>query len=153
MTVSLDWLEKIAAALNLSIANLLPGSRDLNGIEVLGNMGSDCRVVQAHDGASDGVLSIVVSDHHAVAVKLVAPLGPFDVGTMLVGRRIDAPNFEGASGRNCLIKTRSHNVILRKISVEGTTLIASMPFDQKPDTHSDFDMDWIAPVFMAVRYI
>jgi DNA-binding XRE family transcriptional regulator len=153
MTVSLDWLEKIAAALNLSIASLLPGSRDLNGIEILGSIGSDCQVVAGQAGGSDGVLSLVVPAQLAVAVKLVAALGAFEVGTMLVGRRIDAPNFEGAHGRNCLIKTRSNNTILRKIAVEGKKIITSMPFDMRPGVQSDVDVDWIAPVFMAVRYV
>lgn len=153
MTVSLDWLEKIAAALNLNVANLLPGPRDVTGIEILGNLGTDCRVVNGHGAADAAALAIVAPDQNAVAVKLTVALGPFDEGTMLIGRRLDAPTLEDANGRTCLLKTRSNNLILRKIALDGKRIIASMPFDLKPGVQSEVDLEWIAPVYMAVRYV
>ena len=152
MTVSLDWLEKIAAAFELNVAALLPGTPLATAPENLGSVGPDFEVTANGASAIVGQLTIAVPGQDTVMLQLTQSVGPFASGTTLIGRRLGAEHHKDAHGRTCVVKLRTQGVFLRRIAVEGPRLFASHPFENR-GSMQPIDADWLAPLMLAVRPI
>lgn len=151
MTVSVDWLLRIADALELSAADLLEGPHQRRMLHYLGDVETDGSVTLS-DGRLDTPLSVHVPCDEPVAVKVKAALGPFGDGTILVAEKLDQNDHGRADGRDCLVALRCGSLLFRRIVVNGDGTKAFVPYTDRAAVDRDLEIDWIAPVVMSVRY-
>ncbi|HRK18867.1 MAG TPA: helix-turn-helix transcriptional regulator [Hyphomicrobiaceae bacterium] len=150
MTISLVWLEKISHALDLSISDLLAGDSSQR-IEVVGMLGADGRVLPTPNGASDGHVVLGVSGIEPVAVRVHAPFGRHEAGTVLFGAKLSGDSVGQAHGRDCIVATRDGAILVRHAAVDGKRLRLSGPQGHATET-ATVDVVWVAPITMSVRY-
>jgi len=150
MTVSTDWLERIANALNIEPADLIarPGGRQ---IPVLGRVMQNGRVL-ASEGKQVNVLHLHVPADDPVAAQLDVRVGQYDAGTIMVANRLKEADYANAHGADCLVELTDGQVLFKRVirsNGNGWTLV---PHDAGADVIYDADVDWIAPVVMSLRY-
>lgn len=151
MTVSIDWLLRIADALELSAADLLEAPHQRRMLQYIGDVEHDGSVTPATVPLGTPLVVHVPCDE-PVAVKVKATLGPFGDGTILVAEKLDDDSHGRADGRDCLVALRSGSVIFRRIVVNGDGTKAFVPYIDRAAVDRDLDIEWIAPVIMSVRY-
>jgi transcriptional regulator with XRE-family HTH domain len=147
LTMSLDWLTRIANALGLQPSDLLPAR-----VRYLGDLTADGTILSLPDADPVPLLAIEVPGSDPMAVKLVERLGPYDSGTILVADKIDRIEEGKADGRDCLVGTASGQLLFRRLVVGGDGIAAYVPYDQAQPVDRHIVINWIAPVVMAVRY-
>jgi len=150
MTVSTDWLEKIANALNIEPADLIarPGGRE---IPVLGRVMQNGRVLTG-EGKQVNVLHLHVPADDPVAAQLDVRVGLYDAGTILVANRLKEADYPSAHGADCLVGLEDGQILFQRVirsNGKGWTLI---PHDPGAEVSYDADVGWIAPVVMSLKY-
>jgi transcriptional regulator with XRE-family HTH domain len=152
MTVSLDWLLRIAAALDLTAADLLDGNNGRR-IQFLGMLGVDDSVMSSSpDGCCDRI-TIELPQGAPVAVKLSERMGDFEPGTILVAERIEKDDWRKSDGLDCLVSDSQGRVALRRIvyDTKGKVTLVQMSNDGAVERNPQ--ISWIAPLKAAVRYL
>ncbi len=150
MTVSTDWLEKIAAALNIEPADLIarPGGRE---IPVIGRVMNEGRV-RAGEGKQVNTLHLHVPADDPVAAQLDVRVGFYEVGTILVANRLPEPDYEKAHSADCLVALKSGEILFRRLirgEKGGWTLV---PHDSGAEITYYARIEWLAPIVMILRY-
>ncbi len=150
MTVSTDWLEKIANALSIEPADLIarPGGRE---IPVIGRVMQDGRVLTS-EGKQVNVLHLHVPADDPVAAQLDVRVGLYDRGTILVANRLKTADHASAHGADCLVQLTDGQVLFQRLirsSGGGWTLV---PHDAGAEVTYDADISWIAPVVLSLKY-
>jgi transcriptional regulator with XRE-family HTH domain len=150
MTVSTDWLEKIANALNIEPADLIarPGGRE---IPVIGRVMQHGRVLTG-EGKQINVLHLHVPADDPVAAQLDVRVGLYDAGTILVANRLKEADRESAHGADCLVELKDGQVRFTRVIRSddgGWTLV---PHDAGSEIIYNAETSWIAPVVMSLRY-
>ncbi len=150
MTVSTDWLEKIANALNIEPADLIarPGGRE---IPVIGRVMQNGRVLTS-EGKQVNVLHLHVPADDPVAVQLDDRVGLYDAGTILVANRLKQTDYNYAHGADCLIELKDGQVRFTRVirsNGDGWTLV---PHDPGAEIVYNAEVAWIAPVVMSLKY-
>lgn len=151
MTVSVDWLLRIADALELSAADLLAAPHQRRILRYLGDVEGDGSVTLGEQ-TLDAPLAVHVPCDEPVAVKVKSSFGPFHDGTILVAEKLEAADHGRADGRDCLVALRGGSLIFRRIVMNGDGTKAFVPYTDRAAIDRDLDIDWIAPVIMSVRY-
>jgi transcriptional regulator with XRE-family HTH domain len=150
MTVSVDWLERIGAALNLPAASLLEGNAGIP-VRFVGELGSD-GAVKAQSAATDPIIvSVPAEDPMAIRVK--SRLGPHESGTILVVSRLDKSERTKADGRDCLVELADGSLLFRRIVLGKGGPAAFVPYDDRRGVERNLDIVWFAPVVMSIRYL
>jgi DNA-binding Xre family transcriptional regulator len=86
MTVSTDWLEKIARALLIEPADLI-GSRSNREIQMIGRIGEYGRVnAVKHDQGA--IIHLEVPADNPVAARIDLAVGPYEAGTILIAKQV-----------------------------------------------------------------
>jgi transcriptional regulator with XRE-family HTH domain len=150
MTVSMDWLQKIARALTVEPVDLV-GVRDGREIPLLGRADEHGRIVPREQEAGTSVHLDVAADD-PVAVRIDAPIGGFEPGTVLIGNRFRPEDLDNAHGMNCLVAVADGPVLLRRLvrgRSSGWTLI---PHENGGEVQYDRAIAWAARILMAIRY-
>ncbi len=150
MTVSVDWLLRIAEALDLSPADLLEGDHQRRVLRYLGDVDTAGVVVAKGEAPPNIAVHLPCADPVAVTVKV--QLGPFLEGTILVADKLETKDHTTADGRDCLVSLKSGSIVFRRIVVNGDGTKAFVPYADRAVVERNLDIDWIAPVVMAVRY-
>jgi len=151
MTVSVDWLLRIAEALDLSPADLLDVEHQRRVLRYLGDVDPTGTVTSTNGGTEPNiVIELPCSDPVAVTVK--TQLGPFPEGTILVADRLETKDHTTADGRDCLISLASGSLLFRRIVVNGDGTKAFVPYADRAVVERNLDIDWIAPVVLSLRY-
>ena len=152
MTVSLDWLERIAGVFGLPAAALLV-SDGTPGVAIVGELDAGGDVVPAKKAGAALTLSLVVPAPHPLAVRVAAPFGAFEPGTYLVAGKIEIEPDTSIDPSDCVIGFTGGRMLVRRLSVtEGE--IAMQPLEVRGFSDgSTPEIEWIAPVLMAVRYL
>ncbi len=150
MTVSTDWLEKIATALNIEPADLIarPGGRE---IPVLGRVMQNGRVLTG-EGKQVNVLHMHVPADDPVAAQLDVRVGLYDAGTILVANRLKQADYASAHGTDCLVELADGHIMFQRVirsNGKGWTLV---PHDPNGEVIYDANVTWIAPVVMSLKY-
>lgn len=151
MTVSVDWLLRIADALDLSAADLLEAPHQRRVLQYLGDVERDGSVTPA-TAPLHAPLVVHVPCEEPVAVLVKAALGPFGDGTILVAQKLGEDAHERADGRDCLVALRSGTLIFRRIVMNGDGTKAFVPYADRAAVDRNLDIEWIAPVVMSVHY-
>jgi len=150
MTVSTDWLGKIATALNIEPADLIarPGGRE---IPVIGRVMNEGRV-RAGEGKQVNTLHLHVPADDPVAAQLDVRVGLYDIGTILVANRLTKADHEKAHGQDCLVALESGDILFRRLirgPKNGWTLV---PHDPGAEVLYNPRIEWLAPIVMSLRY-
>ena len=153
MSVSVDWLQRIAPALGVAPPILLDGHNMERSARFLGNLDVDCIVRPGAKQNPTQSIPISVPGKDPVAVRLTSRLGPYDCGTLLVADRLDDDAFASADGRDCLVEISDGTILFRRIVYGRDGLTALVPYETARAIDRDLSIDWIAPIVMSVRYL
>lgn len=150
MTVSTDWLERIAAALEVRVVDLLDDA-GRRRIPMLGATIHGDRIVPADDAEE---FSLDIPSDDPVAIRVRSKTGPYEAGSLLVGNRYAPGNFANALGRDAIVALTEDSHVLRRVasgSVSEGFLLVSL--NSGGETVHVRDIAWIAPIVMAVTYL
>jgi DNA-binding Xre family transcriptional regulator len=150
MTVSTDWLEKIARALLVEPADLL-GTRSSREIQLIGRIGEHGRINRVQQEQAS-IIHMDVPADNPVAVRLDATVGHFDAGTVLSANRFRDEDLDNAHGVDCLVAVADGPVLLRRMirgRDHGWTLV---PHDSGAEVQYDQTIDWAARIIMSIKY-
>jgi transcriptional regulator with XRE-family HTH domain len=150
MTVSTDWLEKIAHALNIEPADLIarPGGRE---IPVIGRVMENGRI-HASEGKQVNNLHMYVPADDPVAAQLDERVGLYEAGTILVANRLREADYANAHSADCLVQLDEKHILFRRVirgQGDGWTLVPHQPGSE---VIYDTKVSWLAPVVMILRY-
>lgn len=150
MTVSLDWLERIADAFGVPVTELLVDSRSQK-ISLLGEIDATGELRPSPGATSGYDLSLAIPAEFPVAARVSSDLGGFVAGTLLIGGKIAIDATTRLAQRDCLVALNSGRMMLCKVTIDdrGVELHGSNCFSDDADAN----VDWVAPVVMAVRYL
>lgn len=165
MTVSLDWLTRIADAFGVPAAALIVTEKT-ESVPVIGEVDSVGDIKRYDPAAPLATLSLVVAAPSPIAVRVAKHVSSFEVGTLLIGNKIDFDPDYLTEAQECLVALKTGRIVLRRVTTGagGTTLelpeTASGAFSLRESGSPRFgqphegpyDIDWIAPILMAVRY-
>jgi DNA-binding Xre family transcriptional regulator len=172
MSVSVDWLERIAIALDLTPAELLaPAARaqrprvPLAGHVVTGGTihasHATPAVALAAGGFADGVdtsppgvshVTIPAPTEHCIAIHVSAPTGHYAEGTLLIAMRQEG-NVAIKQDCDCIIGLVSGELALHHVTVTANGKMTFTAYDPGAGTIVQSRIAWIAPVYMTVREI
>ncbi|NND50431.1 MAG: helix-turn-helix transcriptional regulator [Rhizobiales bacterium] len=151
MTVSTDWLDRISTALGVRPVDLLE-DREEHTMPLLGNIARHGRIVADRSGTSEFELDLPATS--AVAANMSTAIGPYAVGSVLIGDRQYGSNMANAIGRDCLVGLEDGSHLLRRLVAgfdpESYTLV---PLSQGEDVIYDARLVWAAPIVMVVNYL
>lgn len=151
MTVSTDWLERIAAALEVRPIELLADFVADRLVPVVGSVGRNGRIVGGEGSAERFAIDVLASS--PVAARVTSDCGPYRAGAHLIGDRLSGANLANALGRDCLVEPTDGGVLLRRViagaAPETFTLV---PLEQGEVVIYDAHLAWAAPILMAIRY-
>lgn len=150
MTVSTEWLGKIARALLVEPADLI-GTRSKSEIQVIGHIDERGRINRReNETATHFHLDVAADD--PIAVRLDASVGPFEAGTMLIANRLREEDRDNVHGTDCLVATSENTILLRRVirgRNSGWTLI---PHENGGEIQYDRSIAWVARILMAIKH-
>jgi transcriptional regulator with XRE-family HTH domain len=150
MTVSTDWLEKIARALLVEPADLL-GTRSSREIQLLGRIGDQGRVNRVQQ-EQNSIIHLDVPADNPVAARLDTSVGYFEAGTVLIANRFRSEDLDNAHGVDCLVAVADGPILLRRMirgRDHGWTLV---PHDNGSEVQYDQTVEWAARIIMSIKY-
>lgn len=150
MTVSTDWLEKIARALLVEPADLL-GTRSSREIQLIGRIGDQGRINRVQQEQTS-IIHLDVPADNPVAARLDANIGYFEAGSVLIANRFREADMDNAHGVDCLVAVADGPVLLRKLirgRENGWTLV---PHENGLEIQYDQTIDWAARIIMSIKY-
>lgn len=100
--MTLDWLEKIAAALECTTADLIEFGGEAE-IPFAGTLTRPGRLAPA--GAE--TLRLSPPSKAPVAIKIATKIGEFDIGDTLICETSTLPDFRDCLGKDCLVTTEN----------------------------------------------
>ena len=127
-TVSLDWLARIAEALDCHIGDLLEISERAD-IPLVGTVGAQ-GMVSSDDSGS---VELSPSAIHPVAIRIGQRYGMFEAGDLLICDRYDDADMGNAIGRDAVVRTAEGHTLLRHVirgaKRDSYTLVPLTPED------------------------
>jgi transcriptional regulator with XRE-family HTH domain len=170
MSVSVDWLERIAGALGLAPADLLgPATVPVvQRVPVIGQLVKGGTVDVAHralaaaevasgfaddngaDFSGDAHVTIPSPTEQCVAIRISVPTGHYAEGTVLIGRRREQITAVQTSG-DCVIGLQSGEIALWHVAVARNGKMTFTAYDAGADGITHDRIAWIAPVYIVVR--
>jgi transcriptional regulator with XRE-family HTH domain len=150
MTVSTDWLEKIARALLVEPADLI-GNRSSREIRLIGRVGEHGRISRVVD-SQNSVIHLEVPADNPVAARLDTTVGYFEAGTVVIANRLRDEDVDNAHGVDCLVAVVDGPILLRRMIKGrngGWTLV---PHDSGAEIQYDQTIAWAARIIMSIRY-
>jgi transcriptional regulator with XRE-family HTH domain len=150
MTVSTDWLEKIARALLVEPADLI-GTRSNREIQLIGRIGEKGRISRTENEQAPFIHLDVPADN-PIAARLDTTIGHFEAGTILIANRFRDEDIENAHGVDCLVAVADGPMLLRRVirgRNKGWTLV---PHENGGEIQYDQTLAWAARILMAIKY-
>ncbi|MDX5361018.1 MAG: helix-turn-helix domain-containing protein [Alphaproteobacteria bacterium] len=150
MTLSLDWLNRIADALEVHPTDLIdsPAVRG-SATPLLGHVGATGLV---EDGPL-GDIEIAFPVARPVAVRLLHAIGGYRAGEVLVADRRDDPDVGRVAGRDALVELGDGSCQLVRVvprsEPRGGHVLVSLDLSRVLEADK---VRWVAPVVMSVRY-
>jgi transcriptional regulator with XRE-family HTH domain len=149
MTLSTEWLERLAGALNVHPTELLeaPDRPDIPLIGVVGANGTLSRSADVDNFAVD------IRAEHPVAVRLAQGCGPYQAGEILIANRFEGEDLENVLGRDCLCCTADGRVLLRRVVRGSDKSYTLVPLQPDGDIRYNQDLRWAARVVLRLQYL
>ncbi len=152
MRLSTDWMERIAAALNVSPVDLIETGAQ-GGAELIGEISAD-GACAAH---APQPFRMALPGPGSRVVRLAQSCGPYHAGEYLICARLAQSQFETAQGRDCLVELPNGGRYLCRVITN-----AAKPQKGKNFTLAGLDsgswvlqnqtVAWIAPVQMRMQF-
>ncbi len=149
MTLSTEWLERLARALNVHPTELLeaPDRPDIPLIGALGANGALSRSADVDNFAID------LRAEHPVAVRLGQACGPYQIGEILIANRFEGDDLENVLGRDCLCCTADGRVLLRRVVRGADKSYTLVPLEPDGDVRYNQELRWAARVVLRLHYL
>ena len=153
MTVSLDWLEKIAEVFEVPAAALLM-SHTTTGIPVLGEVLATGQVIVSATPAVG--LGLVIAAPNPVAIRTKEGVRTrstdqgFEADTLLIGSKIDRAADTAIGPQDSIVAFACGGIVLCRAAVDGGQIVVDS--ESHTATVNTLKPEWIAPILMAVRY-
>jgi DNA-binding XRE family transcriptional regulator len=164
MTVSLDWLERIAVVFGMPAAALLM-SETTTGIPVLGDVNSSGQItVSVASPLSSLALVLAVADPVAIRTQstLHASVSDrvYEPDTMLIGGKIDSDAETVLPPQDCIVAFTDGRMAICRAAIEAGRIVLSCAKNPLNGFHDNTgkseafsgEAEWVAPILMAVRY-
>jgi DNA-binding XRE family transcriptional regulator len=164
MSVSVDWLERIASALKLAPADLLLPTVRQWRLPLAGHL-TGSGVVEAGSGSTYGLsdaagqalpeppsLTIDIPADNCVAVVVKAAHAHFETGTILIGRRQDDTG-PISQDCDCLVALDTGELVLLRVKQTAGGSLTLTAYDPLATGPPPIRVAWIAPIYMIVRYM
>ncbi len=152
MTVSTDWLEKIATAFDIPPIMLLSDDSALD-VPMLGTAGSGGDVRAPRPSKSDINFVLDVPAPDPVAIEIDEALGPYAKGSILIGNRMKGDNMLNALGTDAIVALQNGSFVLRKVIKGSGERFTLVPIGPDGDVLYDEEPLWIAGLVMRVEYL
>lgn len=151
MTVSTDWLEKLASALGLRAAELV-GQPQTSHIPCVGQIGRN-GLFDRSLAAGDETLTLEAPARDPVALRIHADVGAYCAGDVLIADRLPPEHAARALGRDCIVEIDGEASGFGRFvsSADGSFLL--VPPDPGAQARFLPTPDWIAPVVMLIRHL
>jgi transcriptional regulator with XRE-family HTH domain len=149
MTLSTDWLERLAQALGVHASELLDAP-ERPDIPILGFLGANGALTRSADGDR---LIFDVRSEHPVAVRLTHRYGPYRAGEVLVGTRLDGVELAKAIGRDCICCLTDNRLVLRRVirGEGGSYTLISLASDGEVSYNQA--LLWAARLVLRLEYL
>ncbi len=152
MSVSVDWLQRIAPALGVTPAGLLEADSTRRAVQYLGELDAHSVVRSIPARQKAPTVPIEVPGNAPMAIRVKIRLGPYDAGTLLIADRLADDDRASADGRDCVVKTLDKSLLFRRIVAGPGGQVALVPYAPARVVDRDLKITWIAPILMAVKY-
>jgi DNA-binding Xre family transcriptional regulator len=148
-TVSLDWLTRIADALDCHVSDLLE-LPERPEIPLLGQVGAQGMV----SPSAAGMVDVAPSALNPVAVQISAPTGAYAAGDLLICDRYDGADMDNALGRDAVAAPAEGHTLLSRV-IRGTADGAYTLVSLEPGGRILYDtrLAWAATVRTLFRTI
>jgi transcriptional regulator with XRE-family HTH domain len=158
MTVSLDWLTRIAEVFKVPAAALLV-SEQTASVPILGDLNASGLVTPPANGDPATSLSLVIAAPHPVAVHVGETIQSrsheraYAAGSWLIGGKADLDPDVAMAPRDCLVASINGRIFLQRAAIDrGKVVFAAEGERDGFAEELATEVAWIAPVLMAVRY-
>ena len=151
MTVSMDWLQKVAAAFNVKPVELISDgtARD---VPFLGTIAADACLKQTQTQIEYSSINFDAPADDPVAVRIDDNIGPYTSGTILIADRLSGFDMTNALGQDVLAALHSDLIVLCRL-IKGTgdsyTLV---PILAGGTIRYDLPLKWVGRIVMRVAY-
>lgn len=151
MTVSMDWLARLAQALGVAPSALIADetSRPIPLLAYLGREGAGPLTARG-EGEETVMLDVAAED--PVAVRLEERIGDYAAGSYLIGNRLFGADMVNAHGADCIAKLAGARLVLRRL-IWQDGVITLVPLDPSGDVRFGAQPEWVARVVMQLRYL
>lgn len=146
-TLSVDWVQRIAEAMDVDPAELLalPQGGD---VLVKGYIGTDGAV----DPRDEGVLALRLSARDPIALRLGLTMGQYRQGDTVVCEPLEKGEWQRAAGADCYVEDMAGRGHFAKVAPgNGTDRITLLPLDPSGVIRADIQVRTIAPAVTLVR--
>lgn len=149
MTLSTEWLERLATALNVHPIELLeaPDRPDIPLMGVIGANGALTRSADVDNFAID------IRAERPVAVQMAQACGPYQPGEILIGNRFEGDDLENVLGRDCLCCTSDGRVLLRRVVRGNDKTYTLVPLQPDGDVRYNQELRWAARLVLRLQYL
>ena len=151
MTVSLDWLRRIADVYGVPAAALLVTDTTAS-VPVLGDLNTHGDVNPVHSDMPVKTLSMVVASPAPIAVRVAEAIGSFATDTVLIANKIEFDPELLLEARNCLVGLKSGRIVFRLVTCNGDGVTLATIGIQGFSDDDAAEIEWVAPLIMAIKY-
>jgi transcriptional regulator with XRE-family HTH domain len=158
MTVSLDWLTRIADVFKVPAAALLVSDTTAS-VPILGDLNAAGEVMPPASSDPAAMLSLVIAAPHPVAVHVGETVQSrsteraYTAGSWLIGGKVDLDPELAMVPKDCLVASINGRISLQRAAIDKGKVVFT-PATDKIGRIAELatEVAWIAPVLMAVRY-
>jgi transcriptional regulator with XRE-family HTH domain len=150
MTLSTDWLERLARALGVHVSELLD-TPERPDIPVLGLLGPTGALIRS--GTDGDRLILTVRSERPVAVRLGHNYGIYRAGEVLVGTRLDEPEMAQGLGHDCLCCLADGRLLLRRLIRGEAGCYTLVPLGAESEVRYNQDLLWVARLVLRLEYL
>ena len=146
MTVSTDWLERLATVLGVHPAELIerPGAPALS---LIGRAGRGGHVAPIEPQALH-----LDPPGEAVAVEIAEPQGPYQAGERVIGEKLKGQSALNGVGRDCIVGLKDGTILLARLAGAPPRAML-VPLASGSALQFDAAIDWVAPITMRVQLL
>lgn len=151
MTVSLDWLQKVADAFNVSLVELISdnGVRD---IPFLGVISTNACFTQTQEQTEHSALNFDVPAADPVAVRIGDNIGAYKSGTILIADRLTGSDMTNVLGQDVLAALASDLIMLCRLIKGKDDSYTLVPILSGELIRYDQQLKWVGRIVMQVTY-